>query len=155
MQCTNGSFFAADYAVTYSEEMTIGNRLDEAMISAGFKSQSELALKSGVPQATISRILSNTGKKGPESATLKKLATACRVPFSWLNEGSGESANDAPPTAPLAESVDQDAIGGEIIQLITDYCNSTPEARRLLLFSAADSAKLGTGKLGRPVDKSK
>ncbi|MNK04380.1 helix-turn-helix protein [compost metagenome] len=71
----------------YSRRMTIGNRLDQAMKAARIKSQSELARLSGVPQATISRILKGVGSKGPESETVKKLAKACRVSFSWLNEG--------------------------------------------------------------------
>nr|WP_049831510.1 helix-turn-helix transcriptional regulator [Janthinobacterium sp. Marseille] len=68
--------------------MTIGNRLDQAMKAARIKSQSELARISGVPQATISRILKGVGSKGPETETVKKLAKACRVSFSWLNEGT-------------------------------------------------------------------
>jgi transcriptional regulator with XRE-family HTH domain len=67
--------------------MTIGNRLDQAMKAARIKSQSELARISGVPQATISRILKGVGAKGPETETIKKLARACKVSFSWLNEG--------------------------------------------------------------------
>lgn len=71
----------------YSLCMTIGNRLDQAMNAARIKSQSELARISGVPQATISRILKGVGAKGPETETIKKLARACKVSFSWLNEG--------------------------------------------------------------------
>ncbi|MNR89015.1 helix-turn-helix protein [compost metagenome] len=78
----------------YSRHMTIGNRLDQAMKAARIKSQSELARVSGVPQATISRILKGVGSKGPETETVKKLARACRVSFSWLNEGAGSSATD-------------------------------------------------------------
>ena len=57
------------------------------MKAARIKSQSELARISGVPQATISRILKGVGAKGPETETIKKLARACKVSFSWLNEG--------------------------------------------------------------------
>lgn len=77
----------------YSPCMTIGNRLDQAMKAARIKSQSELARISGVPQATISRILKGVGSKGPETETIKKLAKACRVTFSWLNEGVAEHAD--------------------------------------------------------------
>ncbi|WP_158610255.1 helix-turn-helix domain-containing protein [Herminiimonas sp. KBW02] len=82
--------------------MTIGDRLDQAMKAARIKSQSELARLSGVPQATISRILKAVGSKGPETETIKKLAKACRVSFSWLNEGvndpdSPEVATDSYP----------------------------------------------------------
>jgi transcriptional regulator with XRE-family HTH domain len=76
----------------YSLCMTIGNRLDQAMNAARIKSQSELARISGVPQATISRILKGVGAKGPETETIKKLARACKVSFSWLNEGENFDA---------------------------------------------------------------
>ena len=69
--------------------MNIGNRLDQAMKAARIKSQSELSRLSGVPQATISRILKDVGAKGPETDTIKKLAKACKVSFAWLNEGDG------------------------------------------------------------------
>jgi transcriptional regulator with XRE-family HTH domain len=78
----------------YSQRMTIGNRLDLAMKAARIKSQSELARASGVPQATISRILKGVGSKGPETETIKKLAKACHVSFSWLNEGEDASGAD-------------------------------------------------------------
>lgn len=72
--------------------MSIGNRLDQAMKAARIKSQSELSRASGVPQATISRILKGAGAKGPETETVKKLARACRVSFAWLNEGEEPEA---------------------------------------------------------------
>lgn len=70
--------------------MSIGHRLDKAMCDRGIPSQSELARVAKVPQATISRILKGGGKKGPETATIKKLAAAVGVRFEWLNEGTGE-----------------------------------------------------------------
>lgn len=73
----------------YSVEMTISMRLQEAISRAGIKSQSELARRSGVPQPTINRILKGVGKQGPATETLKKLATACEVPFQWLVDGTG------------------------------------------------------------------
>jgi phage repressor protein C with HTH and peptisase S24 domain len=73
----------------YSSGMTIPLRLQEAMNRAGIKSQSELARRSGVPQPTINRILKSVGKQGPATETLKKLATACEVPFQWLGDGTG------------------------------------------------------------------
>jgi phage repressor protein C with HTH and peptisase S24 domain len=69
--------------------MTIATRLDHAMQDAGFKSQSALARASGVPQPTINRILNGVGSKGPETETLRKLASACNVSFEWLHEGLG------------------------------------------------------------------
>lgn len=86
----------------YSRPMSIGNRLDQAMKAVRIKSQSELSRISGVPQATISRILKGSGAKGPETETVKKLARACKVSFIWLNEGeeaSASSAANAPPPA--------------------------------------------------------
>ena len=70
--------------------MGIGKRLDQAMTEAGYKSQAELARASGVPQPTISRILKGTGKKGPETETIKKLAASCGVYYEWLITGNGE-----------------------------------------------------------------
>lgn len=67
---------------------TVSSRLDEAMTNCGF-SQSSLARASGVPQPTINRILKGPNKRGPETETLRKLATACNVSFDWLNEGIG------------------------------------------------------------------
>lgn len=65
---------------------TIASRLQEAMDKAGFASQSALARASGVPQPTINRILRGTGKNGPETNTLAKLAAACNVSLGWLQD---------------------------------------------------------------------
>lgn len=59
------------------------------MQAAGFRSQSALARASGIPQPTINRILKGTGKKGPETYTIKALADACKVSAQWLTDGSG------------------------------------------------------------------
>ena len=59
------------------------------MKEAGFESQAALARASGIPQPTINRILKGTGKKGPETNTLQRLAAACNVNFRWLHEGVG------------------------------------------------------------------
>ena len=81
----------------YSRRMNIGDRLDQAMKTARITSQSELSRISGVPQATISRILKGTGAKGPETETVKKLARACKVSFSWLNEGEEAPSSHSVP----------------------------------------------------------
>lgn len=85
--------FAVPYTRPYSFCMNtpeaIGHRLDEAMRDASFRSQNALSKKSGVPQPTISRILKGAGEKGPETETLRKLAAACEVSFTWLHEGIG------------------------------------------------------------------
>ncbi|MFZ6647745.1 LexA family transcriptional regulator [Undibacterium sp. TJN25] len=69
--------------------MTLTSRLETAMQAAGFASQSALSRASGVPQPTINRILNAVGTKGPETETLRKLASACNVSFEWLHEGLG------------------------------------------------------------------
>ncbi|MEC4718158.1 helix-turn-helix transcriptional regulator [Noviherbaspirillum sp. CPCC 100848] len=70
-------------------ETSVGDHLDDAMRKAGFTSQAALSRAAGVPQPTINRILKGTvGKRGPETETLKRLAQACGVGFTWLNEGT-------------------------------------------------------------------
>lgn len=86
----------------YSRRMSIGDRLDQAMKAARIKSQSELSRISGVPQATISRILKGTGAKGPETETVKKLARACKVSFIWLNEGEEISTPHSTPVTTVS-----------------------------------------------------
>lgn len=90
----------------YSRRMSIGDRLDQAMKAARIKSQSELSRISGVPQATISRILKGTGAKGPETETIKKLARACKVSFIWLNEGE-EVSTPHPTSAAISSYLDK------------------------------------------------
>lgn len=74
------------YTYTDNSMSTIALRLQEAMDKAGFASQSALSRASGVPQPTINRILKGTGKNGPETNTLAKLATACNVSLGWLQD---------------------------------------------------------------------
>lgn len=95
MQCANELFFAHFYTSPYISQMTIADRLDQAMRFARFKSQNALARASGIPQPTINRALGGKGKKGPETETLKALAAACHVNFEWLNEGIGEMARSS------------------------------------------------------------
>jgi phage repressor protein C with HTH and peptisase S24 domain len=99
--------------------MTIATRLDEAMKAAGKLSQSELSRRSGVPQPTINRILKGTGKKGPESHTIKPLAEACNVAFQWLYEGIGpmerESARAAGPDAETIKVSVEDKESGKFV----------------------------------------
>jgi phage repressor protein C with HTH and peptisase S24 domain len=89
MQYPNECEVGREYAPAYISPMTIGQRLDEAMKAAGFFNQKTLEEASGVPQPTISRILKNSGKKGPEAHTVKSLANACGVSFEWLYDGVG------------------------------------------------------------------
>lgn len=120
--------------------MTIGGRLDRAMHVAGFKSQSALSRASGVPQATISRILkSGDGAHGPAPDTLKKLADACKVSFEYLNEGRDSTT----PIRLAAMPANLDLnIYDEIIGVLTLYRQSTPEARKRITEYAREEEKL-------------
>jgi transcriptional regulator with XRE-family HTH domain len=70
---------------------SLGSRLDYALRKAGFESQSSLSRASGVPQATISRVLNVDGASGPELETVRKLASACGVSVAWLAEGINDA----------------------------------------------------------------
>lgn len=74
-------------------------RLAEAQRCAGIPSQTELARRSGVPQATISRLMG--GVNAPELETLRKLAAACWVSPVWLATGTDE--RDAQPALSVAQ----------------------------------------------------
>lgn len=145
------------YTRLYSRRMTVADRLNDAMINAKYKSQSDLARASGVPQATISRILKGAGKKGPETETLKKLALACRVSFTWLNEGvvsrsdaESKSAKSAIPSNNL--TANQNGVtADEIIELIDAYKTATSADRILIMRLAKSSAKkTSRKKVARP-----
>lgn len=156
MQYANGYLFARRYPRMYSPRMSIGDRLDKAMKEAKFLSQSALGRASGVPQATISRILKGGGKKGPETATITALAAACNVTFDWLNEGIGSpgrssktaGAKREPPPRPEAAN-DKDVTGDEILELITAYKMASAAERSIILASAKTAAKRAAGKKGR------
>lgn len=137
MQYTNGRFFADSYARLYIPPMAIGDRLDKAMAAAGIMSQSELARKSGVPQATISRILKGGGAKGPETETIRKLANACGVTFDYLNEGGDK---DAPAVTQRHAANDDNITADEIIELLQAYRDADPKDRRVLMSSAKTAA---------------
>jgi len=67
----------------------IAQRLQQAMAARGINSQMRLAKASGVPQATISRVLKGGTDQGPELETLRRLANATGVHLIWLQEGTG------------------------------------------------------------------
>lgn len=141
MQYENGSFFDLAYSRMYSPRMTIGDRLDQAMKDAKIPSQSELARRSGVPQATISRILKGSGKKGPETETLKKLAVACGVSFEWLVEGGGEAGTTTPiELAPRYAADDEIVTADEIIEMANAYKLIPKKQRDLILKSTKAAA---------------
>lgn len=140
MQYVNGLVFDIGYPRMYSLRMSIGNRLDKAMTDAKIPSQSALQRISGVPQATISRILKGNGKKGPETETIRKLAAACNVSFEWLNEGIG-SPGRVPTTRQtqieVQEPANSDALTPEEIkELVNAYCGLGAKERRIILNSA-------------------
>jgi transcriptional regulator with XRE-family HTH domain len=117
--------------------MTIATRLDEAMKAARIPSQAALARASGVPQPTINRILKGSGKNGPETGTLSKLAAACNVTFEWLqggiglptrnNAGSQQTAAAPKPTA--ADSSEGYSLSVEKLLLI----NAIDEREAMIL----------------------
>jgi|GEM_PF-6641408 len=146
MQYTNGRIFAPDYSRLYSPRMTIGDRLDKAMKDAKIASQSELQRLSGVPQATISRILKGVvGKRGPETETIRKLASACRVSFEWLIEGteSGQPASAAPP---LDEAANDAVSADDLVRVMQAFRKADKSTRRQVLATLEASANLATRK---------
>jgi transcriptional regulator with XRE-family HTH domain len=113
---------------------TLASRLDYALQKAGFESQSSLARASGVPQATISRVLSGDGASGPELETVRKLANACGVSVRWLVEG----VNDV--EVPLTLSHQQmdwlsllDDLGSDDIAEFHDMINKRRTRNRKLI----------------------
>jgi len=75
-----------------NKSFDIATRLDQAMHDPRWPkawSQYRLAKESGVPQATISRILKGDMPQGPEVGTLRALAKCLGISFTWLSEGGG------------------------------------------------------------------
>lgn len=139
---------------------SISSRLDEAMKAARFKSQNTLAKSSGVPQATISRILKGGGKKGPETDTLRKLAAACGVAFEWLNEGIGPmhraerrsadvhhlpGAVRPPSEAEINHAAEgmADQLADDLVELLLLYQQADAKGRKFILRSARAADKRG------------
>ena len=143
MQYANGLNFDNTYSRMYSACMSIGDRLDEAMKAAKFESQSALQRASGVPQATISRILKGDGKKGPETDTVRKLAAACNVTFEWLLEGANKAAqaNRATETRPQAVTVSTAVTADEILELLEHFKLAGPNDRAMIIKSAKLAAR--------------
>lgn len=137
----------ANYTCAYIPKMDIGNRLDEAMKKAGYRTQNALADVSGVPQPTIARILKGGGKRGPESETIKKLASACGVTFSWLNGETYEVPSFKPPAIRQEEphyttpAVSLIYASPEEIQLLTNFREATDQGRKMITLAAATSPK--------------
>lgn len=136
-----------DYSCAYSSPMNTGTRLDQAMREAGFKSQSALSRASGVPQPTINRILKGTAIE-PESATLRKLASACRVSFSWLSGADNEKGS----TQNHSVAEDRHVYGArqnihltyatdDELEILTRYRESTEMGKKLIQTAAEASEK--------------
>jgi len=99
------------YTQPYISQMkkTVADRIDQLMALRGVRSQSELARRSGVPQATISRTLK--GGSVPELDTVRKLAEALSSTSSWLVDGVGpgpERPDHRPPVQLEAKDSEQD-----------------------------------------------
>ncbi len=137
------------YTCAYSPDMDIASRLDQAMKKAGYKTQQALADASDVPQPTIARILKGLGKKGPESETVRKLANACGVSFSWLMEGkeTGDYARPIVITPAIKQQVLEydklslSYISATELELLTFYRQCTTESRELILITAERAPK--------------
>lgn len=122
----------------------IGGRLDKAMREAGFESQSALARASDVPQPTINRILKGSSK-GPEAATVRKLAMALNVPFDWLNEGIGD--RERQPRTTSDEPLELAYTSARERRLLTNYRLSDERGREEIeqTAEATEKRSLATG----------
>lgn len=135
------------YTCAYISSMNIGDRLDEAMKKAGYRTQNALATASGVPQPTIARILKGGGKRGPESETIKRLASACGVTFSWLNGETSEPPMFHPHSIKQEQatyatpSISLVYVSPEELQLITNYRESTDRGKQTIILAGETSPK--------------
>jgi transcriptional regulator with XRE-family HTH domain len=146
MQYANGCVFDLGYARLYSPRMTIGEKLEQAMKAAKIPSQSALSRLSGVPQATISRILNGRGKNGPETETIRKLAAACNVSFNSLIEEPGDQASEEMSKRSEAEAAnDEPVTADELMELAAAYKMIPKKQRELILKSTKAAAKAVVG----------
>lgn len=95
MQCTNECEFDLVNTSAYSRAMTTGDKIAAAMEAKGFETQKQLQEKSGVSQATISRILKN--QVTPELKTLKLFAIAFEMDSAEDLLGDDESFSEPLP----------------------------------------------------------
>jgi transcriptional regulator with XRE-family HTH domain len=99
---------------------TLSERLKQARQYAGL-TQEELSAKSGVTQASISKI--ELGKNKSENTTFGvQLAVACRVRCEWLVLAMGEMLDGLKPdeAALLEKYRDSDATGKTAIQRVAE-----------------------------------
>jgi transcriptional regulator with XRE-family HTH domain len=98
---------------------TLGSYIKEQRERRGWL-QTELAARSGVPQATISAI--ETGaKKLPGADIRRKLARALGVPHIALLIAAGEvEAEEVDPKIPLPSPFGEDDPRSEVVQLLAE-----------------------------------
>lgn len=98
--------------------MSLADRLRKQMRWRGIHSQSQLARISGVPQASIHRILMRSGY-APRTDTLKRLAAALDTTTAWLAEGLVGTLTpaDLPHDPSPAEAAEADGYQRELLAL--------------------------------------
>ncbi|MFJ1300148.1 helix-turn-helix domain-containing protein [Pseudomonadota bacterium AL_CKDN230030165-1A_HGKHYDSX7] len=98
--------------------MSLSDRLRKQMRWRGIQSQSQLARISGVPQASIHRILVRE-HHAPRLDTLRRLAHALDTTVAWLDEGlvANLTPEDLPPEPDAAEQALADGYQRELLAL--------------------------------------
>lgn len=77
--------------------ITLAERLRRARICQGM-TQAGLARATGITRQTIHAI--ESGRKGTQAPTAKRLATALCVPVLWLLEGIGQGPDECASATP-------------------------------------------------------
>ncbi|OZI47212.1 transcriptional regulator [Bordetella genomosp. 5] len=98
--------------------MSLSDRLRKQMRWRGIQSQSQLARISGVPQASIHRILLREHYT-PRLDTLRRLAQALDTTVAWLDEGlvTNLPPQHVPPEPDAAEQALADGYQRELLAL--------------------------------------
>lgn len=95
---------ADQMAKTVSPRTSIGERVEQARLLAGYETQPSLAKAVGLTVGTIWRV--ETGGKALSKGTAKKLARALKVSEAWLMYGDG-GGDEAKRPAPFEKLVQQ------------------------------------------------
>ena len=100
--------------------MSLSDRLRKQMRWRGIQSQSQLARISGVPQASIHRILAREHYT-PRLDTLRRLARALDTTVAWLSEGliANLAPQDIPSEPDTTEQALADGYQRELLALTT------------------------------------
>jgi transcriptional regulator with XRE-family HTH domain len=117
--------------------MDLSARLDLAMRNAGYTSQSALARAAAVSQSAVNRILKRVGTKGPDTATIAKLAKACGVSPEYLISG----IEDRSGRAAMQEEVSLVYVTATELHLLTRFRESTLAGQNLILDLAENTPK--------------